>query len=136
MNERKDWSESANNFLKVIVILLFFLGTVIFGKKVGDIEFKESWRYWAVLVLGEISYLYSFVFAVAGIGTIVAYFKNKEDVDWGFKCGLMCLCIATVFQCVFWGIALADGGAIRLAVFFTVASVLAGWWLRRSSIRK
>ena len=65
-----------------------FIGAAIFGKKVWAIEFEDAWKSWLAIVLGEISFLYSFVFVVAGIWIICAYFRNREDNDWGLKCGL------------------------------------------------
>ncbi len=133
MEERKGLSESASNFLKVTVILLFFVGAVIFWKKVWVIEFAQSWRHWIALVMGELSYLYSFVFFVAGIAAIIAYFKDKKDYDWGFKSGLMCLCGAVIVQCVFWGIILTNKDTFKCAVILTVITGFIGWRLRKSS---
>lgn len=136
MEEQKGRSETASNVLKVIVILLFFVGAVIFWKKVWVIEFEHSWKHWLALALGELSYLYSFVFFVAGIGVIVLYFKDKEDSDWGLKGGLMCLCGATIVQCVFWGTVFLNHDTFKCAVVLTLVTGFIGRQLRKSSEKK
>lgn len=136
MKERKGLSESASNTLKVIVILLFFVGAVIFWKKVWVIEFEHTWKHWIALALGELSYLYSFTFLISGIGLIIAYFDDKENNDWGGKGGLMCLCSAVIVQCVFWGTVFLNKDTFKCAALLTVITGFMGRRLRKSSEKK
>lgn len=134
MEERRSWEESTSNVLKVVVIILFFIGAAIFGKKVWAIEFEDAWKSWLAIVLGEISFLYSFVFVVAGIWIICAYFRNREDNDWGLNCGLICLCLAAIFQLVFWGGLVAYSNAFKIAGVLAVVTIFLACWLRKSCV--
>ena len=40
MEERRSWEESTSNVLKVVVIILFFIGAAIFGKRYGPLNLK------------------------------------------------------------------------------------------------
>ena len=123
MEERRSWEESTSNVLKVVVIILFFIGAAIFGKKVWAIEFEDAWKSWLAIVLGEISFLYSFVFVVAGIWIICAYFS-----------GLICLCLAAIFQLVFWGVLVAYSNAFKIAGVLAVVTIFLACWLRKSCV--
>lgn len=135
MEEREEAFEvSARSVIpKIIVILVFFVGAVLFGKKVWSIEFNQTWKSWVALIFGELAYLYSFVFVVVAIAMPVVKFTDDEESGFGLRGAVLILCLAIIIQLIFWGIVYANYELFKTVAILAVVSIIMGVWLYLTS---
>lgn len=135
MEEREELYEVSSREIipKVLLILIFFAGAVFFGKQVRSIEFDQPWKYWTALILGEFAYLYSFVFVVVGITMFVIGLKEPENDGLGVRGTMLILCLAAIFQVVFWGVVYANYEMFKLAAVLVAIVIMLAVWLKLTS---
>lgn len=109
MKERSWLRNHWEDILKVVVILALIVGAIAFGVKVLGVDYTASWKRWLALVLGELSYLYSLTFFIAGFILTVSSLTADTETSYkgGFLGGLVLISLAAIIQLVFWGVVLS-----------------------------
>jgi len=97
------WSD----ILKVVILMIWIISSIVFGIFTWEVNYTAEWKRWVALVIGQIAYLYSLVFVLAGICTLVS--SLVKDKDWSFggiEGAVLLIGSAIIIQLTFWGIVL------------------------------
>ncbi|MGN1330964.1 MAG: hypothetical protein ACI4VN_06535 [Clostridia bacterium] len=134
MKERNWFVTNWKEILKAIALLVVIVGAFVFGKYVLKVSFSVKWKLWLAVVLGELSYLYSVTFFVAGVFAALGGFDEKHRVSLaGLGTAIVLVGVATIIQLAFWGVVLSCTKAlIAIAVTLVIVSIpIVGFLLRR-----
>lgn len=134
MKERNWFVTNWKEILKAIVLGVVIIGAFVFGRCVFKVVFSDEWKLWLALGLGELSYLYSITFFIAGVFAAIGGFENVCGVNVAsLGAAIILIGVAAIIQLAFWGVVLSCTKAfIAIAVILVIISIPIAYFFFRS----
>ncbi len=125
------------DILKIVILIIWFVGSIVFGKFTWKMDYTAEWKRWLALVIGEFAFLYSLVFILAGICAFIGRLAKDNIWDFGgVGVSIILIGLAIIIQLTFWGIVLPCTRCLHaIGVVVVVCSfpMLVGFFLKKKN---